>query len=127
MTKASLVDEIDSLLPQWFIEWVAPHWFPPYIHVLRANPSTVHKVKLDPAWPVVDVIDYDGSAGSAYGGDQSSGAPEAVTVNLRRILDGVSDSEVGGSRGVGEAPSGIIHDEQIRLLLQVGGQLRFYV
>ena len=183
MTKASLVDEIDSLLPHWFIERVAPHWFPPYIHVLRANPSTVHKVKLDPAWPVVDVTDYDGSTGSGDVGDQSTGAqmgglrmvgrppitgrrgpqrgtlkgpeagrggqrlplvavdggmgaasslrvqssantqPEAGTISLRRILEGAPDTEIGGlGGGMGEATSGIAHDELIQLLLQVGWQ-----
>ena len=87
MTKAALVDEIDSLLPVWLIQRVASSWFPPYIHVLRANPSTVSNVKLDAAWPVKDVTDYDGT---------SSG--ESTTL--------ASSGGIGGGGGAGTSGAG---------------------
>ena len=62
LNKAVLVDEIDSLLPDWFIKWVSPSWFPPYIQVLRAGPNTVNCVKLDESWPVKDVTEYETKA-----------------------------------------------------------------
>ena len=105
MTKAALVDEIDSLLPDWIIEWVAPAWFPPYLHVLRANPSTVSSVKLDAAWPVKDVTDYDGSAAASGGGDDGAGGGGGGGVARSGAGRGGMRPVMGG-RGAARGPRG---------------------
>ena len=97
MNKAVLVDEIDSLLPDWFIKWVSPSWFPPYIQVLRAGPNTVNCVKLDEAWPVKDVTDYkkkaatvpslDAYQGGVEGGDDLRNAMKELAKTMASLQD----------------------------------------
>lgn len=36
LSKAELIDEIESTLPKW-IEAMMPHCYPPYVHVLRVS------------------------------------------------------------------------------------------
>eukprot|EP00195_Chlamydomonas_chlamydogama_P013530 CAMPEP_0202890610 /NCGR_PEP_ID=MMETSP1392-20130828/957_1 /ASSEMBLY_ACC=CAM_ASM_000868 /TAXON_ID=225041 /ORGANISM="Chlamydomonas chlamydogama, Strain SAG 11-48b" /LENGTH=529 /DNA_ID=CAMNT_0049574211 /DNA_START=43 /DNA_END=1632 /DNA_ORIENTATION=+ len=69
LTKASIIDEGDALMPAWVERWLGhPNgWFPTYIYILKVDPKSLDSVKTQSDWAVEGQESSAGDEGTAEG------------------------------------------------------------